>query len=649
MTNRETVALLLERLGKPWSLVRHVEDRPGPRPPLRDGRLQARRARLGAATSRSRTASPRRSTGSWPTSRGGGPPGSGDWDAYYERQYGRAPPARADLMRVAVTGADRAPRRRARGRPRRRAVHRARRADRPGTAPDFDLDAPQGVGALPRPRPARGRRPRRGLDRRRRLRPRPGPRRCRRNGDATGVLAAACAERGVDLLVVSTNEVFDGRRDDGARLRARRRRSPAEPVRGVEAGRRARRDATPTRRRRRPRRPPRHRPDGLAVRAARAATSRARSSRRRDRAAGRRRAAPGRRRRVGHADLRRRRRRRHRRAARPTTRTAGSTTSSTAADRDPRRLGPRTSSARFGLAVTVEEVPGDHLGARVDPAALGRPRRRRRCRPASRMRPWPRGDGRLRPVARARAGGRAMTAVDTAAARVAASTASATARSPGSPTRAARSASCGERRVRPHRPGRAGAEPTRAAPSSSRPTCRPRRPASCAACTSIGASSTTGSSPPAAPSSPSSTSGPCCGDAVAAPIVETRELDGRRLGRHPGRRRPRVPGPRAARAPLPRDRPSTTAPTSSGSPGTTRGRRRLAAVHGDARRPPDPVRPRPLQPVRCPSSWSACARGLTARTSDARDRTRTAPAPTAPPHRALRCPKGLGRPGPSRD
>ncbi len=38
----------------------------------------------------------------------------------------------------------------------------------------------------------------------------------RRNGEATGVLAAACAERGIDLLVVSTNEVFDGDRDDGA-------------------------------------------------------------------------------------------------------------------------------------------------------------------------------------------------------------------------------------------------------------------------------------------------------------------------------------------------------------------------------------------------------------------------------------------------
>ena len=43
--------LLLERLGKPWSLVRHVEDRPGPRPALRDGRVEARGARLAPATS----------------------------------------------------------------------------------------------------------------------------------------------------------------------------------------------------------------------------------------------------------------------------------------------------------------------------------------------------------------------------------------------------------------------------------------------------------------------------------------------------------------------------------------------------------------------------------------------------------------------
>jgi dTDP-4-dehydrorhamnose reductase len=37
----------------------------------------------------------------------------------------------------------------------------------------------------------------------------------RRNGTATGVLADACAARGIDLVVVSTNEVFDGTRLDG--------------------------------------------------------------------------------------------------------------------------------------------------------------------------------------------------------------------------------------------------------------------------------------------------------------------------------------------------------------------------------------------------------------------------------------------------
>ena len=36
-----------------------------------------------------------------------------------------------------------------------------------------------------------------------------------RNGRATGDLAGACAARGIGLVVVSTNEVFDGRRTDG--------------------------------------------------------------------------------------------------------------------------------------------------------------------------------------------------------------------------------------------------------------------------------------------------------------------------------------------------------------------------------------------------------------------------------------------------
>jgi dTDP-4-dehydrorhamnose reductase len=38
----------------------------------------------------------------------------------------------------------------------------------------------------------------------------------RRNGEATGVLAVACVEREIDLLIVSTNEVFAGDREGGA-------------------------------------------------------------------------------------------------------------------------------------------------------------------------------------------------------------------------------------------------------------------------------------------------------------------------------------------------------------------------------------------------------------------------------------------------
>lgn len=49
----------------------------------------------------------------------------------------------------------------------------------------------------------------------------------RRNGAATGVLAEACATRGIDLLVVSTNEVFDGLRTDG---RAYEPGDPPAPV-----------------------------------------------------------------------------------------------------------------------------------------------------------------------------------------------------------------------------------------------------------------------------------------------------------------------------------------------------------------------------------------------------------------------------------
>jgi dTDP-4-dehydrorhamnose reductase len=51
----------------------------------------------------------------------------------------------------------------------------------------------------------------------------------RRNGAATGVLAGACAAAGVDLVVISTNEVFDGRRSDGRGYEPDEPRSPINP------------------------------------------------------------------------------------------------------------------------------------------------------------------------------------------------------------------------------------------------------------------------------------------------------------------------------------------------------------------------------------------------------------------------------------
>ena len=51
----------------------------------------------------------------------------------------------------------------------------------------------------------------------------------RRNGEATGLLARACAAAGVDLVAVSTNEVFDGARSDGIGYRPEEERRPANP------------------------------------------------------------------------------------------------------------------------------------------------------------------------------------------------------------------------------------------------------------------------------------------------------------------------------------------------------------------------------------------------------------------------------------
>jgi dTDP-4-dehydrorhamnose reductase len=49
----------------------------------------------------------------------------------------------------------------------------------------------------------------------------------RRNGEATGIIARACEARGVDLVHISTNEVFDGTRTDGAGYRPDDARTPA--------------------------------------------------------------------------------------------------------------------------------------------------------------------------------------------------------------------------------------------------------------------------------------------------------------------------------------------------------------------------------------------------------------------------------------
>ncbi|HEU5203305.1 MAG TPA: NAD(P)-dependent oxidoreductase [Candidatus Limnocylindrales bacterium] len=65
-----------------------------------------------------------------------------------------------------------------------------------------------------------------------------------RNGEATGVLARACATRGIDLIAFSTNEVFDGRRTDGIGYGPGDAMAPANPYGASKAaGERLARDA----------------------------------------------------------------------------------------------------------------------------------------------------------------------------------------------------------------------------------------------------------------------------------------------------------------------------------------------------------------------------------------------------------------------
>jgi len=87
MANRDVIAALLDRLGKPWSLVRSVPDRPG-----HDRRYALDGSKLTALGWRNRVsfADGLATTVDW--FKGNEPwwraAKSGDWDAYYERQYG---------------------------------------------------------------------------------------------------------------------------------------------------------------------------------------------------------------------------------------------------------------------------------------------------------------------------------------------------------------------------------------------------------------------------------------------------------------------------------------------------------------------------------------------------------------------------------
>jgi len=87
MTNRDVVAALLDRLGKPWSLVRTVPDRPGhDRRYALDGSKVAAlgwRNRVTFADGLAATVDWYRANEPWWRAAK-----SGDWDAYYERQYG---------------------------------------------------------------------------------------------------------------------------------------------------------------------------------------------------------------------------------------------------------------------------------------------------------------------------------------------------------------------------------------------------------------------------------------------------------------------------------------------------------------------------------------------------------------------------------
>jgi dTDP-glucose 4,6-dehydratase len=87
LPNAEVVRMLLERLGKPWSLVRRVEDRPGhDRRYAMDGsklRALGWKNRVPFETGLAATVDWFRANEAWWRA-----VKSGDWDTYYNRQYG---------------------------------------------------------------------------------------------------------------------------------------------------------------------------------------------------------------------------------------------------------------------------------------------------------------------------------------------------------------------------------------------------------------------------------------------------------------------------------------------------------------------------------------------------------------------------------
>ena len=225
-TNRDVTAAILDRLHKPWSLARRVPDRPGHdrRYAMTGARAEALgwQAAIGFEDGMTRTV------------------------AWYLRPRGMvAPPARRGLGRLlrapvrpaagrfrrGVTGPADAPTvvTGARGRLGRALVAHLASADRPAVAwdrPEYDLDSADAAAPLvARDRPGLvihcaawtdvdgcARDPETAM---------------RRNARAVRELAEATAATGTRLVVVSTNEVFDGTRTDG---RPYREDDPVEPA-----------------------------------------------------------------------------------------------------------------------------------------------------------------------------------------------------------------------------------------------------------------------------------------------------------------------------------------------------------------------------------------------------------------------------------